>query len=163
MNIYYIYQHRRNDTGEIFYVGKGKQKRCFETTNRNPHWQNITNKTDYSIELLYENLTEDVANLVEIGLITKYKHEGVNLCNITIGGEGSSGHKHSIQSRKVMSEKKLGKKLTDEHKQKIGQSQIGKVITEEQKKKISQTLKGRKLSEEHKRAIRLGMKAKLKS
>jgi hypothetical protein len=158
MNIYYIYQHRRIDTGEIFYVGKGKAKRCFETTNRNTHWQNIINKTDYSVELLYENLSEDVANLIEIGLITKYKHDGIKLCNMTIGGEGKSGHKHSIESKKVMSEKKIGRKLTEEHKQKIGQAHKGKTISDKQKKQISETLTGKKLSDAHKMAISDGVK-----
>jgi hypothetical protein len=162
MSIYYIYQHRRTDTGEIFYVGKGKNQRGFQTANRNKHWKNITNKTTYSVEILYDNLQENVANLVEIGLITLYKSEGKNLCNVTIGGDGCSGLKHNAKSKKIMSEKKLGRKLTPEHKQKIGDSQKGKIITEEQKKKISQSLKGKKLSESHKQAIRDGM-TKLKT
>jgi hypothetical protein len=163
MNIYYVYQHRRTDTGEIFYVGKGKQSRCFTTSNRNQHWVNITNKTPYTIEVLYDNLTEDVAKLVEIGLITLYKSQGLNLCNITIGGDGSSGLKHTLEARQVMSNKKRGRKLTDEHKSKIGQGNKGKVITEEQRKKISDSLKGKKLSEAHKKAIREGMNKRVTS
>ena len=157
MNIYYIYQHRRNDTSEIFYVGKGKNNRCFEETNRNKHWSNITNKTKYSVEILYNNLTEDVANLVEIGLITKYKSQGINLCNVTIGGDGASGYKHTEETKTVMAKKKIWRKLTEEHKQKISQSSKGKTISEEQKLKISNSLKGRKLSKQHRQAISRSM------
>lgn len=110
------------------------------------------------MELLYEYLSEDVANLIEIGLITKYKHDGIKLCNMTIGGEGNSGHKHSNESKKVMSEKKIGRKLTEEHKQKIGQAHKGKIISDKQKKQISETLKGKKLSDAHKIAISNGVK-----
>lgn len=161
MSIYYVYQHRRADTGEIFYVGKGKNNRCFQTRNRNKHWKNIVNKTTYSVEILYDNLEEPVANLVEIGLIALYNSQGKVLCNVTLGGEGCSGFKHSIESKEVMAKKRLGIKLSDEHKRKIGESQKGKIISEEQRKKISESLKGKKLSEAHKRAIREGM-AKLK-
>jgi hypothetical protein len=157
MSIYYIYQHRRNDTGEIFYVGKGKGKRGIQTNSRNKHWKNITAVTGYTVEILFENLEESVAFLVEIGLITKYKSEGKKLCNYTIGGDGRSGVKHNVQSKKIMSQKKTGIKLSDDHKRKISEASKGKVISQEQRKKISDSLKGRKLSDDHKRKIREGI------
>ena len=153
MNIYYIYQHRRKDTGEIFYVGKGKGKRGIQKTSRNKHWKNITSITDYTVEVLFENLEESVAFLVEIGLITKYKSEGKQLCNYTIGGDGCSGLRHNIQTKNIMSQRKSGTKLSEEHKRKIGEAGKGKIISQEQRKKISDSLKGRRLTEEHKRKI----------
>jgi hypothetical protein len=154
MDIYYIYQHRRKDTGQIFYVGKGKGKRCFQKSNRNKHWHNITTKTEYEVEILFDNLSEDLACFTEIGVITKYKKDGIELCNYTIGGEGTSGFKHSDKSKKVMSRKKKGFKLSEEHKNKISLSSKGKVISKEQREKISNSLKGKKLSEEHKLKIK---------
>lgn len=141
MNIYYIYQHRRKDTGQIFYVGKGRGKRCFQKSNRNKHWHHITNKTEYAVEILFENLSEELACFTEIGIITKYKNDGIELCNYTIGGDGLSGHKHS-----------------EEHKKKISLSSKGKIITKEQREKISNSLKGRKLSLEHKLKIKESVK-----
>jgi hypothetical protein len=157
MNIYYVYQHRRDDTGEVFYVGKGKKKRCF-SQNRNKHWKNITNKTSYTIEIIFENLSSEIACLVEIGLITKYKTQGIELCNYTIGGEGTVGYKHSFSSKEIMSQNQKGKKLSPEHKQKISEARKGFKMTDEQKQKISETLTGKKLSESHKNKIKEGMK-----
>jgi len=157
MFIYYIYQHRRNDTGEVFYVGKGKNRRCFQKTNRNKHWHHITEKTEYQVEILFENLSEDVAYLVEIGLITKYKSQGLQLCNYTIGGAGYSSNK---DIKRVSARRKSGYKLSEEHKHKISLGNKGKQISSEQREKISNTLKGKKLSEDHKQKIRDGMSKK---
>lgn len=157
MNIYYVYQHRRDDTGEIFYVGKGKGKRCF-SNNRNKHWKNITNKTSYTIEIVHDNLPSEIACLVEIGLITKYKTQGLDLCNYTIGGEGTVGYKHSFSSKEIMSKNKKGRKLTQEHKDKISKSRKGFKMSDEQKKKLSDHYTGKKLSDSHKQKIKEGMK-----
>ena len=156
MNIYYVYQHRRDDTGEVFYVGKGKGNRCF-SKNRNKHWKNISNKTSYSIEIVYDNLPSEIACLVEIGLITKYKIQGLELCNYTIGGEGTIGYKHSFSSKEIMSKNKKGRKLSPEHKKKISESRKGFRMSDEQKQKLSNTLTGKKLSEYHKNRIKEGM------
>ena len=157
MNIYYVYQHRRDDTGEIFYVGKGKRNRCF-SLNRNQHWKNITNQTSYTIEILFDNLSSDIAFLVEMGLISKYNHEGLSLCNRTIGGNGPIGYKHSFSSKEIISQKLKGRKLSPEHKKKISESRKGFKMSEEQKLKLSNTLTGKKLSEYHRKRIKEGMK-----
>jgi len=45
-----VYQHRRNDTNIVFYVGVGVDvKRAYEKTNRNKHWKNIAN--NYSVQV----------------------------------------------------------------------------------------------------------------
>ena len=38
--IYYIYQHLKADTNEIFYVGKGKCNRMNGLQGRNNYWKN---------------------------------------------------------------------------------------------------------------------------
>lgn len=162
MNIYYIYQHRRDDTGEIFYVGKGKGKRCF-SLNRNHQWKDITNQTTYTIEILFENLSSELAFLTEIGLITKYKNEGLLLCNQTMGGNGPIGYKHTFSSKEIMSQKQTGRKFSPEHKKKMSESRKGFKMSEEQKEKIRKTLTGKKLSESHKNNIKAGMKKMKKS
>jgi len=47
--VFYVYQHRRNDTDEVFYVGKGSGKRinCGKkggTKSRSQFWQNVVKK-----------------------------------------------------------------------------------------------------------------------
>lgn len=54
-----VYQHRRLDTKEIFYIGIGNNIKIAynKNNNRNNYWKNIINKTNYSVEILHDNLT----------------------------------------------------------------------------------------------------------
>jgi hypothetical protein len=45
---YYVYLHIRKDTGNVFYVGKGKCRRAFWSSNRNRHWCAISQKVGFS-------------------------------------------------------------------------------------------------------------------
>ena len=40
-NKYYIYLHIKLDTGEPFYIGKGKLRRSSSKIGRNKWWKNI--------------------------------------------------------------------------------------------------------------------------
>ena len=83
----YIYLHRRNDTGEVFYVGKGSGKRAWKKSDRNPHWHNVVNKAGYTVEIIAKGLTDEEAFWVEPLLIEA--HGGVqNLTNMQEGGKG---------------------------------------------------------------------------
>lgn len=118
MNNIYVYRHRRLDNYKIFYIGIGSLKRSKTKSGRNNYWKNITNKTDYIVEIVAKNLSLIDAFELEIFLIEQYGKE--NLCNLTSGGEGKLGLKHS-----------------DEVKLKIGNSQKGKIIPNCQKIKMS--------------------------
>jgi len=103
-----VYRHRRLDTNKIFYIGIGKEeKRAFKKDGRNNYWNNIVNKTNYNIEIIAKDIEWEIACELEIFLISEYGIE--NLSNITLGGEGNLGNLHSIQTKKIMSEKKIGK------------------------------------------------------
>lgn len=43
-NSFYTYLHRRNDTGQVFYVGKGKGQRAHDKYKRSAHWKRIVAK-----------------------------------------------------------------------------------------------------------------------
>lgn len=89
---YYIYQHIRLDTNEIFYIGKGTKKlkgnvyhRAYTRSSRNEHWLNIVNKTSYKVEILEEFETEEQCLLKETELIILHGFSWNNtgtLCNI---------------------------------------------------------------------------------
>jgi hypothetical protein len=123
---FYVYEHLRNDVGAIFYVGKGSGKRAFLYGKRNQHWQNIVAKSSgFSVRMVIENADEEFAFLVEAERINQLKKLGVNLCNMTIGGEGSSGAKRSQETRNKLSvirknfpNAMLGKKHTAESRKK---------------------------------------------
>ena len=171
MNKFYIYTHVRNDSNEIFYVGKGMDKRAWSKHNRNKYWRNVVNKAGYTVQILGENLCESLAFDLEKELIKKIGKE--NLCNMTDGGEGMSGLEHSDETRRKMSKAKkniseetrrkmsdaqIGKKMSDESRRKMSNSQIGKKMSDETKRKISESRTGMKLSDETKRKMSEAMK-----
>ena len=106
MKIHYIYQHIRLDTNEVFYIGKGIQKkqnyqyyRAFDKKRRNNIWNSIVSKTEFKVEILFTNLTEKECFNLEIELISKhgkiFDNSGT-LANYTNGGEGQLRfHKNS--------------------------------------------------------------------
>lgn len=160
-NKFYVYQHKKKDTNEIFYVGKGKKFRYLEESNRSNYWHNIVNKHGFLSEILYDNLDEELALLIEQELIDKYKKVNINLCNLTNGGEGLSGFKHSEEVKKLISIQSKGRKHSQETKEKISNYWKGKKrkpFSEEHRQKISiqrQKQIMKPVSEETKKAISL--------
>ena len=106
MKTHYIYQHIRLDTNEVFYIGKGVQKkqnyqyyRAFDKKRRNNIWNSIVSKTGFKVEILATNLSEKECFNLEIELISKhgkiFDNSGT-LANYTDGGEGQLRfHKNS--------------------------------------------------------------------
>lgn len=107
-----VYRHRRLDTNEIFYVGIGKtKKRAYSKHQRNPHWYNIVNKTDYSVEIIAEVDTWELACELEQLLIQEYGRKDLglgSLVNMTDGGDGAVNL--SQESIEKIREDKLGNK-----------------------------------------------------
>lgn len=105
---YYIYAHYRNDSGEVFYVGKGEGNRHNSKQGRNQYWRNIVEKHGYSIEILGYFETEEAAFLAERELIAKIGRKDLDkgpLANMSDGGEGASGAVRTPEQRKRYSEK----------------------------------------------------------
>jgi hypothetical protein len=148
MGEYYIYRHIRLDTNTTFYIGKGKKSRAYIKCNRNKHWKNIVSKTDYKIEIIIKNLTEDFAYDLEIKAISLYKSLGYCEANIHPGGFledidqfginnhmfGRIGNKHPNYKKKIHSA---------EQRQKWSSIRTGNKLTEEQKQKLSKATKGK--------------------
>jgi hypothetical protein len=89
-----VYQHRRKDTGEIFYIGIGENRsRAYDKTGRNDIWKRIAQETDYSIEIIKNNISREEAKNIERKLISELgridKNTGI-LSNKSIGGEGDN-------------------------------------------------------------------------
>lgn len=88
---FYTYFHTRNDTGKVFYVGKGKGRRAHQSS-RNHHWHNIVAKHGYTVHFAMTGLSEAEAFEHERFLILCFKDMGIKLTNMTNGGEGASGY-----------------------------------------------------------------------
>lgn len=95
--MFYVYEHIRNDTNAIFYVGKGKNERAYRVNDRNEYWKNIVNKTGYTVRFVVKDVYEELAYLVEQERIDQLKRLGIKLANINAGGAGvGSGDKHPM-------------------------------------------------------------------
>lgn len=156
--MFYVYEHIRPDTGMVFYVGKGSGYRLNSRSDRNRHWKFIVNKASgFSSRIIFKSNDEELVLLVEQERIDQLRKLNIKLCNITDGGEGISGLKHSQKSKEKMREAALSrehKPHTEESKQKIRLANTGVVFTEERKEKIRQKAIGRKMSEATKNKLK---------
>lgn len=99
-----VYRHIRLDKNEPFYIGiASNEKRPYTKINRNIHWHRIVNKTEYRVDILFDDLTWEDANEKEKEFIALYgrKHLGTGtLVNITDGGGGVKGWKNPMKGKK---------------------------------------------------------------
>jgi hypothetical protein len=173
-NKFYVYEHLKPNTGEVFYIGRGCRNRAFESRSRNSHWKNIVNKYGIDVNIIYKNLSSSEANKKEKELIEFYGLD--NLCNMTSGGDcnivikkqardkmsiakignkNALGHScNNIENKEKMKHygntNMLGKKHSIETKLLISKNRKGKILSKESKIKQSESLKlayieGRKL------------------
>jgi group I intron endonuclease len=178
-NIIYVYISPVNN--EIFYVGKSIQgfKRANNIFAHKCHCRNTINllkRLGYRpiikiLQFFDDNLSLKDLNEAEKYWISYFRSINCKLTNLTDGGEGSKGYKHTIEARKIMSMKasrskgfkghkhtkeslekqrqaKLGKKLTISHKLAIGKAGKGKISHR----------KGKILPTQHAFNIKLGSK-----
>lgn len=117
---------------------------------------------NYGAESFKIELVDDTASDYETLLkleqyyIEKYDTFIPNGYNMTVGGEGTVGRKHTDEARKKISEKRKGYKYSDAEKERIRQKSLevaywkGKTMSDEARQKMSEAKKGKKLSEETK-------------
>lgn len=184
MREFYLYRHIRTDLNVPFYIGIGTKpirfrkesqefKRAFigilHPGKRNNWWINIYNKTDVEVEIMYtSNSWEDVKGK-EIEFIKLYGKlsEGTGtLVNLTDGGDGVFGMRHSEESRKKMSASHTGVPLAIEVAKKSALSRTGLIrkrgykLSEDHKAKISKGNKGKKLTDDRREKLRLSAKTR---
>lgn len=167
--VFYVYEHWRPDRNECFYVGKGYAQRAHDMRQRNKWHKFITQKLSslgllVDVRIIAEGLTEREAFDTEIARISFWKNDGADLCNISHGGDGASGRKHTEEWKRANSERMKGRKMSAEARAKMSVSMRGnkngvgqvrtpeqiKAFTErcskktpEQIKKMSETKKGK--------------------
>lgn len=159
-----VYQHRRLDNNQIFYIGIAKnKKRPYVKQRRNKHWQNIVAKSGYEVEIVLENITWEKACELEVRLISYYGRKDLgngNLVNMTNGGDGAVGAKHTEEYKQMLRERMKGNTYTlgYKHNEKFSetlsnrmkgnQHTLGRKSTEREKKLVSDFHKGRKRPED---------------
>ncbi len=145
-----VYIHRRKDIQDaflnVFYVGIGSYKsRAFSKYSRNRLWNNIIKKHEYITEITHDDILIEEAYAIEKYLIAFYGRHDLgtgNLANLTDGGEGIMNA--SEETRKKMSESRLGKKNHMYGKKGNNHPSFGKKVSEETRKKLSFIFSGDK-------------------
>jgi len=128
-----VYTHKRQDTGEVFYVGIGLLKtRAYQRKHRNEHWYNVVNKCGgFCVEIIIEDVDWTDACALEKQLISRYgrRDKGVGtLVNKTDGGEGTlnaiwsekqnAGRSAKLKGRVAWNK---GKQMSEDFKKKIAE------------------------------------------
>lgn len=111
-----VYRHIRLDKNQPFYIGIGRNKnRAYDKgkKRRSNFWLNIVSKTDYEVEILFEDISWDFAKEKEKEFIKLYgridKKTGI-LCNMTDGGDGALGQYQSEETKAKRARSVLGEK-----------------------------------------------------
>lgn len=122
---FYVYEPWRPDTGVCFYVGKGQGKRAFDMRRGRNRWhRSVTTKLlglglSVEIRIVDSGLQESEAFLREIERIAHWREQGFELVNLSDGGEGPSGLKHTEEFKIRVSEKLKGREFSPEHRAKL--------------------------------------------
>lgn len=151
-----VYQHIRLDKNEVFYIGIAKQKRrpYEKGKKRSSLWNKIINKTDYKVEIIFDNLTWDEAKKKEIELIKFYGRIDLgtgSLVNLTDGGDGTINP--SLETRRIISLNSKNRIWKQETKDKLSKSKSGENHHMYGIKGKNNPLYGRKHSQETKNKI----------
>lgn len=150
MGRYYIYGHFREDSNEIFYIGKGTNYRGFVRNRNNPFWNNFVKKHKWYSSILIPHLAEEDAKIFEKILIKAHGRRDLGLgplLNLTNGGDGGPNRKgkknpHTEEwNRKIGNSLKGGKRkpFSDSHKNKISLYRQGKKHSQETRNKIKES------------------------
>lgn len=150
---FYVYIHRKKDTGDVFYVGKGNRRRATRLDSRSPHWLSIVAKHGFTVEFIKTGLPEACALTIERLAIAGYGRD--RLCNKTDGGGGSWGYTHDPVTIAKMAERRKGIKAV-----------IAPEIEQARREKLRLARLGKPTSQAHREACRraqLGKKQTLES
>jgi hypothetical protein len=111
---FYTYIHRRKDTNEVFYIGKGSSHRIYATGKyRGKYWNNIVNKHGRTVEYVAYWENEQDAYEHEKFLIQVFREMGSPLINKNDGGDGGrhwQGKKRDPETNAKISAKLKGRK-----------------------------------------------------
>ena len=119
---FYVYEHWRPDKNIVFYVGLGTGRRCNVMYKRDMQHDRIQKKLarqgqTVEVRIIASGLTREEAATREIERIAYWLSLGVKLVNRTSGGE--SGYRVCDETRELQRQRKIGKKLSTEHRAKI--------------------------------------------
>lgn len=140
---FYAYIHCKPD-GVPFYVGKGHGNRYRSVKDRSEWHRRIVKNHGTPLVALLECSSEATAFELEKGLIRCLRRSGVVLCNLTDGGEGTTGHTVSPESRAVITSKLKAHYSDPKNRERLKLQ--GQPRTPAEKKRLSEVNKGKTIS-----------------
>lgn len=158
------------------YIGKTTQGLNIRRCRHKSDSKKLNTKFYYAIRkygyrnfewhILYDKVPIEMLSVAEMCAIYTYDTHRRGY-NSTTGGEATLGYKHTKESKKKMSNAKIGKKckpFTEEHRRRISESKMGNKHLDDTKRKISISQmgirSGSKLSKETKEKIKRAHKGK---
>lgn len=161
--MYTVYLHRNKSNNKV-YVG-------ITSTTPNKRWKNGWGYSNQPLfhnaiqkygwdgfvhEIVATELSREDACELEKQLISTYRsHDRDFGYNIDLGGFARG--RVSEQTKQLLREKNLGRKMSKESRMKMSDAKKGIPLSEEHKKKLSVSLKGRAPSEKQREIVRLRM------
>lgn len=127
------------------HVRTSKRKRNF------PVYDWMRKYPDVTYVVLHEGVSVEEALELEKLEISRTP----NLLNLTLGGDGTFGYKHTDKTRIRLSEVQKGKKIPEEQKAKMSAAHKGKVRSEAERAAIGSGRRGAKHSDESKAKMAL--------
>ena len=173
-NNYKVYVHIAPNGKRYYGITKQEVEKRWNNGkgySNNDHFTNAINYygwDNFDHIVIARGLTEEEAKWLEIELIREFdttnRDKGYN---ITKGGEGTNGYKHTEETRKNIGKIHKGKTLSEETRKKLSEAMKGKnspmkgkTHTEETRKNISEAMKGKTLSEETRKKLSESHKGK---
>ena len=158
--MFYTYIHRRASDNQVFYVGKGYGKRAWSKVGRNQYWKNVVKKHGLNVEICSTWKVEQDAFEHERFLILCFKDLGIPLVNMTDGGEGFFGGKHSettktkmsISQKTRQSDENIKKKISEKSKESHAKTGVKEKLSVSLKMAFSSKEAKNRLSEAHKKS-----------
>jgi hypothetical protein len=130
-NIFYVYEHWRPDEGVIFYVGKGQKRRAWDTHRGRNRWHKFIFAKlkalglQHEVRIVQKEMSEREAFDKEVKLIAYWRDQGADLVNLTIGGDGPSGRKHTEEWKQANSARMKGHSPSAETRAKMSTAAMG--------------------------------------
>ena len=167
----YTYLYKDPKTNVPIYIGKGTNERAWDHLVSKSHLGNLLRKRireGYEIHpIINFEVDEQTALFMEEVWIEQYGRLDIKtgtLLNLTNGGEGTSGRKHTEETKRKIGEANakslLGHYPTQETIEKRRVGQTGKKRTDASKELMSQKALGKSKSDQHRAALSRAVKGK---